>query len=208
MSNTPNPSPPDTDDWMTRARYLVYGTAASLLELLEDPEKRAEQLKTLSLEDLEALTNELVAKGQMTEQEALQYVEQARQEPQPPQNPDQPSGSSAQTAAPPASADPTAVASEPVNRPIQQPSGPSSSPTTPPSQSTGSPSAGSPQPTGSQPTGSQPTGSQPTGSSASASASGSVSQDDIRTLMGLTRQIEQLRMDMERMRTDPDPHQS
>ncbi|NJL99525.1 MAG: hypothetical protein HC818_07890 [Synechococcaceae cyanobacterium RM1_1_27] len=72
----PKPEEPgDLGSWMTRARHIFYGTASSVVEMLQDPDKRTENINKLSL-DLGDLADELATKGALTEAEALQYLEQ------------------------------------------------------------------------------------------------------------------------------------
>lgn len=49
--------------------HLTLGATASLVETLQDPQKRTENLSQISSE-LSHLANEWAAKGEMTEQEA------------------------------------------------------------------------------------------------------------------------------------------
>lgn len=80
MSTTPtDPVPPEqSSDWFTRARHIFYGTAATVVEMLEDPQKREENWGKMST-DLNTLADELAAKGQFTEAEAIRQM-QAQQE--------------------------------------------------------------------------------------------------------------------------------
>lgn len=66
--------PKDLIELMNRARRIAFGTAASLVEILQDPEKRDANLKKLT-EDLTDLADELAEKGQQTEMEARRYVD-------------------------------------------------------------------------------------------------------------------------------------
>lgn len=66
-----------SSDWFTRARHIFYGTATALVEILQDPEKRTENLNRLSM-DLGQLAAELEQKGELIEQEAVRYVESLR----------------------------------------------------------------------------------------------------------------------------------
>ena len=52
---------------------LTLGATASLVETLQDPQKRTENLSQISSE-LSHLANEWAAKGEMTEQEARNFV--------------------------------------------------------------------------------------------------------------------------------------
>jgi polyhydroxyalkanoate synthesis regulator phasin len=158
----PDQGQPDLGDWFTRTRHIFYGTASSLVEMLQDPQKRTENLNKLSL-DLGELADELAAKGALTEAEALEYVEQLRTlQSQPAQDPGVSTGANNQQA--------------PVTIDIQD------AETMPPESSPADP----------KPT--EPVTSDP---------SNRVSQADIQALMDLTRQVESLRLDLERARTDP-----
>ena len=53
---------------------LTLGATASLIETLQDPQKRFENLTQLRAE-LEQLATEWVAKGEMTEQDARRFVD-------------------------------------------------------------------------------------------------------------------------------------
>lgn len=155
---------PDLGDWFTRTRHIFYGTASSLVEMLQDPQKRTENLNKLSL-DLGELADELAAKGALTEAEALEYVEQLRTlQAQPAQDP---TGVSSNQA-------PVTIEIEDIE--IQN------AETMPP--------------------GSNPADPKPI-ESATSDPSNRVSQEDIQALMDLTRQVESLRLDLERSRTDP-----
>jgi hypothetical protein len=68
------PTSDPTHDWFTRARHIIYGTASTLVEMVQDPKKRDEGLSRLS-RDLSTLADELAEKGEQTEREALQYLE-------------------------------------------------------------------------------------------------------------------------------------
>jgi len=68
-----------SSDWFTRARHFFYGTATALVELLEDPQKRAESFGRLS-GDWAALAAELEQKGEQIEQEAVRYLTSLRHE--------------------------------------------------------------------------------------------------------------------------------
>ena len=69
-----NWNPNDITDLLNRARRIAFGTAASLVEILQDPQKRDANLKQLTV-DLSELADELAAKGQETEMEARRYVD-------------------------------------------------------------------------------------------------------------------------------------
>ncbi|NJK64102.1 MAG: DUF3597 domain-containing protein [Synechococcaceae cyanobacterium SM2_3_1] len=142
-SPEPNSPPPREQDWLARTRYLFYGTAASFVELLQDPQKRAEDLGKLDW-DINKLLEDLVAKGEMTEKEALRYVEEAQKGT---------TTSSPSTPGPEAAPPPTAeTATEPAPEPP--------------------------------------------------SSENRVSPEDISALMDLTREIENLRRDLEQKRTE------
>jgi polyhydroxyalkanoate synthesis regulator phasin len=53
---------------------VTLGATASLLEVLQDPQKRDENLSKLS-QELEQLAQEWAARGEMTEQEARNFVD-------------------------------------------------------------------------------------------------------------------------------------
>ncbi len=142
-SPEPNSPPPSEQDWLARTRYLFYGTAASFVELLQDPQKRAEDLGKLNW-DINKLVEDLVAKGEMTEKEALRYVEEAQK------------GTTTSSPQPPGSEDIPPPPAETVPEPAP-----------------GSPSTGN-----------------------------RVSPEDISALMDLTREIENLRRDLEQKRTE------
>lgn len=155
----PDSGQPELGDWFTRTRHIFYGTASSLVEMLQDPQKRTENLNKLSL-DLGELADELAAKGALTEAEALEYVEQLRNlQAQPAQ-------------------DPTGVRSEPAPVTIEI------------------------QDAETMPPGSNPADPKPI-EPITSDPSNRVSQADIQALMDLTRQVESLRLDLERARTDP-----
>jgi len=128
-----------SSDWFTRARHIFYGTATALVEILQDPEKRTENLNRLSM-DLSQLAAELEQKGELIEQEAIRYVESLR--------------------------DPGANA-------------PSASP------DAGAPVENNPPTTVSSP-------NKP-----------AISREEMAELMELIHQIESLRLDLERLRTEP-----
>lgn len=136
----------NSSDWFTRARHIFYGTATALVEILQDPEKRTENLNRLSM-DLGQLAEELEQKGELTEQEAIRYLEGLKD----------------------------AAANTPSTAPDSE---------TPVSSS--SPSKAAPSPPPSSPGSSTP-----------------ISKEEIAELMELTHQIESLRLDLERLRTDP-----
>jgi hypothetical protein len=140
-----------SSDWFTRARHIFYGTATALVEILQDPEKRTENLNRLSM-DLGQLAEELEQKGELTEQEAIRYLEGLKD---------------AATNAPSTAPD----SETPVSTPSPAEPSPSvTSPSPPPTR------AESPTP---------------------------ISKEEIAELMELTHQIESLRLDLERLRTDP-----
>ncbi len=140
-----------SSDWFTRARHIFYGTATALVEILQDPEKRTENLNRLSM-DLGQLAEELEQKGELTEQEAIRYLEGLKD----------------------------AAANAPSTAPDSE------TPVSAASPAETNPSATSPSP--------PPTRAEnPT----------PVSKEEIAELMELTHQIESLRLDLERLRTDP-----
>ncbi len=140
-----------SSDWFTRARHIFYGTATALVEILQDPEKRTENLNRLSM-DLGQLAEELEQKGELTEQEAIRYLEGLKD----------------------------AAANAPSTAPDSE------TPVSTASPAETNPSATSPSP-----------------SSTRAESSTPVSKEEIAELMELTHQIESLRLDLERLRTDP-----
>ncbi len=149
---TPKPQEPtDLGSWMTRARHIFYGTASSVVEMLQDPDKRTENISKLSL-DLGDLADILATKGALTEAEALQYLEQLQAIQK-----QQATEVSNRTSSP----------SAPVTITIQDAEDPIPSVVLDPENQ--------------------------------------VSQDDIQALMDLTRQVESLRLDLERSRTEGQP---
>lgn len=74
------PTSDPTNDWFTRARHIMYGTASTLLEMVQDPKKRDEGFGRLS-QDLTTLADELAEKGEQTEREALQFLETTQSSP-------------------------------------------------------------------------------------------------------------------------------
>ncbi|MGQ9836975.1 MAG: hypothetical protein ACUVRV_03150 [Cyanobacteriota bacterium] len=138
----------DSSDWFTRARHIFYGTATALVEILQDPEKRTENLNRLSM-NLGQLAEELEQKGELTEQEAIRYLESLK------------------------------------DATVNTPSTASDSETP---VSTRRPPENSSEAAASLP----PTSARP-----------SVSKEEIAELMELIHQIESLRLDLERLRTDP-----
>ncbi|MFS8900597.1 hypothetical protein NW845_04335 [Synechococcus sp. H60.2] len=125
-----------SSDWFTRARHLFYGAATALVEILQDPEKRAENLNRLSM-DLAQLAAELEQKGELIEQEAVRYVESLR--------------------------DPAA------NAPAAESERPAPAESAPPTTASPAP----------------------------------ISKEEMAELMELIHQIESLRLDLERLRTEP-----
>ncbi|MEN9225106.1 MAG: hypothetical protein Q6L60_02200 [Thermostichus sp. HHBFW_bins_43] len=139
-----------SSDWFTRARHIFYGTATALVEILQDPEKRTENLNRLSM-DLGQLAEELEQKGELTEQEAIRYLEGLKD----------------------------AAANTPSTAPDSEMPGSVPSPSEPVSSSTA------------------------TAPVAPASTQTPISKEEIAELMELTYQIESLRLDLERLRTEP-----
>ncbi|MFQ3612354.1 MAG: hypothetical protein SNJ68_01405 [Cyanobacteriota bacterium] len=140
----------NSSDWFTRARHIFYGTATALVEILQDPEKRTENLNRLSM-DLGQLAEELEQKGELTEQEAIRYLEGLKD----------------------------ATANAPSTAPDSE------TPVSTPSEVASS---------------SPPTSAPPVSSTVSSTP---ISKEEIAELMELTHQIESLRLDLERLRTDP-----
>ena len=64
----------DFQELLTRARRIAFGTAASLVEILQNSSKREENIKKIS-EEFNQLANELAVKGEETEMEARRYVD-------------------------------------------------------------------------------------------------------------------------------------
>ncbi len=60
-------------DVLQQGFHLTLGATASLVETLQDPQKRTENLSQISSE-LSHLTHEWAAKGETTEQEARDFV--------------------------------------------------------------------------------------------------------------------------------------
>ncbi|MEN9222715.1 MAG: hypothetical protein Q6M04_09790 [Thermostichus sp. BF3_bins_97] len=143
-----------SSDWFTRARHIFYGTATALVEILQDPEKRTENLNRLSM-DLGQLAEELEQKGELTEQEAIRYLEGLKD----------------------------AAANTPSTAPDSET--PVSAPS--PSEPVSSPTPTAPV----APTSTQTNKQTP------------ISKEEIAELMELTHQIESLRLDLERLRTEP-----
>lgn len=57
-----------------RSLRVTLGATASLIEILQDPQRRQENLSKLST-DLQQLTEEWAAKGEITEREARTFVD-------------------------------------------------------------------------------------------------------------------------------------
>jgi polyhydroxyalkanoate synthesis regulator phasin len=57
-----------------RSLRVTLGATASLIEILQDPQRRQENLSRLST-DLQQLTEEWAAKGEVTEREARTFVD-------------------------------------------------------------------------------------------------------------------------------------
>ena len=55
--------------------YLTLGATSFLLETLQDPQKREENLDKLRQPDLGLLADELLEKGEMTDREARNFVD-------------------------------------------------------------------------------------------------------------------------------------
>jgi polyhydroxyalkanoate synthesis regulator phasin len=55
--------------------HLTLGATSFLLETLQDPQKREENLDKLRQSDLSPLASELVEKGEMTDREARNFVD-------------------------------------------------------------------------------------------------------------------------------------
>ncbi|MGK7906485.1 MAG: hypothetical protein AB4040_04555 [Synechococcus sp.] len=64
----------DFQELLTRARRIAFGTAASLIEILQDSSKREENIQKIS-DEFNQLANELAVKGEETEMEARRYVD-------------------------------------------------------------------------------------------------------------------------------------
>ena len=188
MSHTPpDPAPSeDSSDWLTRARHIFFGTAATFVEMIEDPEKREENWNKMSM-DINELAQELAVKGQMTEAEALRQIQEQQRQHQSPQNPQAPPQDPHPQSSPPASESPSeprsaATSSEPSSSTAPPIGSQRSTPPPPPDPEPPAPPKGEP-----------------------------VSVDDISALMDLTREVERLRRDLEDRRTshaDSDPKSS
>ncbi len=198
MSNTPpDPTPSEgSSDWLTRARHIFFGTAATFVEMIEDPEKREENWSKMSM-DINELAQELAAKGQITEEEALRQIQEQQRQQQSQQDQQHPQSQQQEQQDRPAS-DRT---SEP--RSTSQSHSHSEPRSTSQSWSSGSGSKATPQepapPTGDPPrsqTSTPPPDPEPTAQPKSEP----VSADDISALMDLTREVERLRRDLEERR--------
>lgn len=171
--NEPTPDHPTSVDiggWLTRARHIFYGTATSVIEALQDPDKRDENLAKLGM-DLGDLADELAGKGALTEAEALEYVQQMQR--------------------------------------IQQEQTPSAAPVTidiedPDADSQGSKNTDLRVETFELPIEPEVKIGDPSEAVEVVveTPDNRVSQQDIQALMDLTRQVESLRMDLERQRAD------
>ena len=64
----------DLSKLMQRSYYVTLGATSSLLEVIQDPTKREENFKRLSL-SFDEITQELAEKGVTTEAEARSYVD-------------------------------------------------------------------------------------------------------------------------------------
>lgn len=190
MSQTPpDPAPSEeSGDWFTRARHIFYGTAATFIEMLEDPQKREENWGKMSM-DIHTLADELAAKGQFTEAEALRHIQEQQQQPQQPQQP-QPQSHSDQGAPPSASrsSDPDSRDRSPANP--TPPGRSQSDPQSPAQTSSATSSSRSTPPAPQYPTDPAPQSGEP------------VSAEDISALMELTREVERLRRDLEQRRIE------
>lgn len=83
---------------------VSLGATASLIEILQDPQRRGENLAKLRAE-LGELSEEWAAKGAMTEQEARNFVETILSQQQPPGRPTGSSPQSTATVSPPTDPD-------------------------------------------------------------------------------------------------------
>ncbi|MBD2314065.1 hypothetical protein H6G20_20555 [Desertifilum sp. FACHB-1129] len=61
-------------NFLQQSFHVTLGATTSLVESLQDPQKREENLAHLQL-DLNQLTQKLAEKGEMTEQEARRFVD-------------------------------------------------------------------------------------------------------------------------------------
>lgn len=64
----------DIQELFTRARRIAFGTAASLVEILQDTDKRNQNLKKFS-DDFNQLAEEMAIKGEETEMEARRQID-------------------------------------------------------------------------------------------------------------------------------------
>ncbi|NES95248.1 MAG: hypothetical protein F6K32_08445 [Desertifilum sp. SIO1I2] len=61
-------------NFLQQSFHVTLGATTSLVEAIQDPQKREENLAQLQL-DLNQLTQKLAEKGEMTEQEARRFVD-------------------------------------------------------------------------------------------------------------------------------------
>jgi polyhydroxyalkanoate synthesis regulator phasin len=64
----------DLTQILQKGFYITLGATASLLEMLQDPAKREQNLSSLR-EDIDSLAQELAEKGAVTEAEAKNFVD-------------------------------------------------------------------------------------------------------------------------------------
>jgi polyhydroxyalkanoate synthesis regulator phasin len=81
----------DLTKLLQRGFYITLGATASLLETLQDPTKREQNLNSLR-QDIDTLSQELAEKGAVTEAEARNFVDTliSRKINQPTSNPSEP----------------------------------------------------------------------------------------------------------------------
>ena len=64
----------DMQELFTRARRIAFGTAASLVEILQDTDKRNQNIKKFS-ENFNQIADEMAIKGEETEMEARRQMD-------------------------------------------------------------------------------------------------------------------------------------
>lgn len=64
----------DIQKLFTRARRIAFGTAASLMEILQDTDKRSQNFKQLT-DNFNQLADEMAIKGEETEMEARRQMD-------------------------------------------------------------------------------------------------------------------------------------
>jgi polyhydroxyalkanoate synthesis regulator phasin len=90
-----NPMNSDTAFELVQKSFrITLGATATLIEVLQDPQRRDENLSKLNTE-LSQLAEEWAAKGEMTEQEARNFVDTILQQQSPSSSPSEPTTSTA-----------------------------------------------------------------------------------------------------------------